>query len=100
MDVNITNRGNGSLIGAAMKLAFRNTLNEVVQTETFEEGTHSAWLHDLLVRRVAKLVVCNPRKNTLLKAGNKGDPLMLTSSPSCCALGFVSGVSRRKQRAG
>ena len=37
---------------------------------TFEEGTHSAWLYDLLVRRVAKLVVCNPRKNALLKAGN------------------------------
>ena len=29
---------------------------------TLEEGTHSAWLYDLLVRRVAKLVVCNPRK--------------------------------------
>ena len=40
---------------------------------TFEEGTHSAWLYDLLVRRVAKLVVCNPRKNALLKAGNKSD---------------------------
>jgi hypothetical protein len=34
---------------------------------TFEEGMHSAWLYDLLVRRVAKLVVCNPRKNALLK---------------------------------
>ena len=40
---------------------------------TFEEGTHSAWLYDLLARRVAKLVVCNPRKNALLKAGNKSD---------------------------
>jgi len=40
---------------------------------TFEEGTHSAWLHDLLVRRVAKVVVCNPRRNTQLKSGNKGD---------------------------
>src|SRR2546427_3007704 len=40
---------------------------------TFEEGTHSAWLYDLLVRRVARLVVCNPRKNALLKSGNKGD---------------------------
>ncbi len=40
---------------------------------TFEEGTHSAWLYDLLVRRVSKLVVCNPRKNALLKAGNKSD---------------------------
>jgi transposase len=42
---------------------------------TFEEGTHSAWLYDLLVRRVAKLVVCNPRKNALLKSGNKGDAI-------------------------
>lgn len=40
---------------------------------TFEEGTHSAWLYDLLVRRVARLVVCDPRKNALLKSGNKGD---------------------------
>lgn len=40
---------------------------------TFEEGTHSAWLYDVLVRRVARLVVCNPRKNTLLKSGNKSD---------------------------
>ena len=40
---------------------------------TFEEGTHSAWLYDLLARRVARLVVSNPRKNALLKSGNKGD---------------------------
>ena len=39
----------------------------------FEAGTHSAWLYDLLVRRVAKLVVCNPRKNALWKAGSKSD---------------------------
>jgi hypothetical protein len=35
---------------------------------TLEEGTHSAWLYDLLVQRVKKLVVCNPRKNALLKS--------------------------------
>jgi transposase len=40
---------------------------------TFEEGTYSAWLYDLLVRRVSQVVVCNPRKNALLKAGNKSD---------------------------
>src|SRR6202051_1755646 len=40
---------------------------------TFEEGTHSAWLHDLLARRVARVVVCDPRQNALLKAGNKSD---------------------------
>jgi transposase len=42
---------------------------------TFEEGTHSAWLYDLLVRQVARVVVCNPRKNALLKAGNKSDTI-------------------------
>jgi transposase IS116/IS110/IS902 family protein len=38
---------------------------------TFEEGTHSAWLYDLLARRVARVLVCNPRQNTLLKAGKR-----------------------------
>ena len=40
---------------------------------TFEEGASAAWLHDLLKPHVAKLVVCDPRKNALLKAGNKND---------------------------
>jgi Transposase len=42
---------------------------------TFEEGTWAAWLYDLLKPHVAKLVVCNPRKNALLKQGNKSDKL-------------------------
>src|SRR5579871_3516353 len=40
---------------------------------TFEEGTSAAWLYDLLKPHVTKVVVCNPRKNALLKAGNKND---------------------------
>ena len=40
---------------------------------TFEECASAAWLHDLLKPHVAKLVVCDPRKNALLKAGNKND---------------------------
>ena len=40
---------------------------------TFEEGTCAAWLYDLLKPHVAQLVVCNPRKNFLLKDGNKSD---------------------------
>jgi transposase len=40
---------------------------------TFEEGTSAAWLYELLVPHVAKVVVCNPRKNALLKFGNKSD---------------------------
>ncbi len=40
---------------------------------TFEEGTCAAWLYDLLHPHVAKVIVCNPRKNALLKTGNKSD---------------------------
>jgi len=40
---------------------------------TFEEGTSAAWLYDLLKPRGTKVVVCDPRKNALLKAGNKND---------------------------
>src|SRR5467141_1568762 len=40
---------------------------------TFEEGTWAAWLYDLLKPHVTKVVVCNPRKNALLKDGNKSD---------------------------
>jgi transposase len=39
----------------------------------FEEGTSAAWLYDLLKPHVAKVIVCDPRKNALLKAGNKND---------------------------
>ena len=40
---------------------------------TFEEGTCAAWLHDLLQPHVSRLVVCDPRKNALLKEGSKSD---------------------------
>src|SRR5215831_8421727 len=42
---------------------------------TFEEGTSAAWLYDLLKPHVARLVVCNPRKNALLQQGNKSDKI-------------------------
>ena len=40
---------------------------------TFEEGTSAAWLYDLLKPHVTKVIVCNPRKNALLKDGSKND---------------------------
>src|SRR5437867_5963498 len=40
---------------------------------TFEEGTSAAWLHDLLKPHVSRLVVCDPRKNALLRDGNQND---------------------------
>ena len=40
---------------------------------TFEEGTWTAWLYDLIKPHVTELVVCNPRRNALLKEGSKSD---------------------------
>lgn len=39
---------------------------------TFEEGTHAAWLYEILDRHVGELVVCNPRKNRR-RQENKSD---------------------------
>ena len=59
---------------------------------TFEEGTHSAWLYDLLSRRVEKLVVCNPRKNALLQSGNKGDAIDARKLADLLRAGLLSPV--------
>src|SRR4029077_459634 len=48
---------------------------------TFEEGTWAAWLYDVLQPHVDKLVVCNSRKNALLKDGNKSDRIDVRQLP-------------------
>ena len=40
---------------------------------TFEEGAWIAWLYDLLKPHVTEIMVCDPRKNALLKTGDKSD---------------------------
>jgi transposase len=42
---------------------------------TWEEGTWAAWLYDLLQPQVAQVLVCDPRRNALLKEGNKSDKM-------------------------
>ena len=59
---------------------------------TFEEGSQAAWLYDLLLRRVAELVVCNPRKNALLKAGNKSDAIDARKLAELMRAGLLSPV--------
>ena len=53
-------------------LAFIHGLRGSVSV-TFEEGTWAAWLHDLLLPHVTRVVACDPRKNALLKVGNHND---------------------------
>jgi hypothetical protein len=52
-------------------LQFIRGLREFVRD--LEEGTWAAWLHDLLQPHVTRVLVCDPRKNALLKVGNKND---------------------------
>jgi transposase len=59
---------------------------------TFEEGTHSAWLYDLLARQVARVLVCNPRKNALLKSGNKSDRIDARKLAELLRAGLLSPV--------
>jgi hypothetical protein len=40
---------------------------------SFEEGTCPAWLEDLLKLHVIEVLVCDSRKNALLRVGNKND---------------------------
>jgi len=71
--------GNGKLVMECLLETKAATILEFVQglrgtlSLTFEEGTSAAWLHDLLKPHVSRLVVCDPRKNALLKEGNKSD---------------------------
>jgi Transposase len=59
---------------------------------TFEEGTYSAWLYDVVVRQVARVVVCNPRKKALLKSGNKSDQMDARKLAELLRAGMLSPV--------
>src|SRR5256714_13784749 len=59
---------------------------------TFEEGTWSAWLYDLIRPHVTKVVVCNPRKSALLKSGNKSDQIDARKLAELLRNGSLSAV--------
>src|SRR5215469_10946488 len=59
---------------------------------TFEEGTCAAWLHALLQPHVTRVVVCDPRKNALLKAGNKNDRIDARKLADLLRSGLLSPV--------
>jgi transposase len=59
---------------------------------TLEEGTCAAWLHDLLKPHVSKVVVCDPRKNALLKSGNKNDRIDARKLAELLRTGLLSAV--------
>ena len=59
---------------------------------TLEEGTWAAWLYDLLKPQVTQVTVCNPRKNALLRWGNKGDRIDAQKLAELLRHGSLSSV--------
>ncbi len=73
--------GDGKLVMESIIETKASTILQFVQGlrgdlhVTFEEGTWAAWLYDLLKPHVTELIVCDPRKNALMKEGNKSDKI-------------------------
>src|SRR5690349_14885223 len=70
---------------------FFKMLTGTVQV-TFEEGAQAAWLYELIAPLVAEVVVCNPRENKLLKAGNKSDHIDVGKLARLLRLGELKPV--------
>jgi transposase len=59
---------------------------------TFEEGGQAAYLYELIDPLVAEVVVCDPRQNKLLKAGNKSDQIDIGKLAKLLRLGELRPV--------
>lgn len=79
-------RNNGQVIREFFK-----TMRGTVQV-TFEEGTQAVWLYELIRPLVAEVIVCNPRQNKLLKAGNKSDRIDVAKLAKLLRLGELRPV--------
>jgi len=76
---------------AATVLDFLKGLRGQVEV-TFEEGTHAAWLYDVLKKTTAQVIVCDPRKNRLLSDGNKSDKVDARKLAQLLRAGLLSPV--------
>src|SRR5258707_3108810 len=63
---------------------------------TLEEGPWAAWLYDLLKPHVTELVVCDPRKNALMKDGNKSDKIDACKLADLLRVGYLRSVYHRE----
>src|SRR5918998_3618458 len=77
--------------GAATILGFLKGLRGQVEV-TFEEGAHAAWLYDVLQKTKAEVIVCDPRKNRLLRDGNKSDKVDARKLAQLLRAGLLSSV--------
>jgi hypothetical protein len=63
---------------------------------TLEEGTWAAWLYDVLQPHVQEVVVCNPRRNALLKEGSKSDKVDTRKLADLLRTGMLRPVYHRE----
>jgi len=63
-----------------------------------EEGTPSAWLYALLRPLVQDVVVCDPRHNKLIEAGNKSDQIDAQKLAHLLRLGSLKAVYKGDQQ--
>lgn len=88
----------GKMIGQAVVETRAQTIRDYVRGLsgtihlTFEEGTQSAWLYDLLRPLVAECIVCDPRRNKLLADGNKSDEIDVAKLSELLYLGRLRPV--------
>lgn len=59
---------------------------------TFEEGTYAEWLYDLLLPRVAQVVVCDPRRTPRRRGENKSDRIDARQLAEWLRLGTLKPV--------
>lgn len=62
---------------------------------TFEEGTQAQWLYDVVRPLVTAVIVCNPRHNKLLQAGNKSDRIDAQKLAELLRNGSLKAVDHR-----
>ena len=75
---------------------FFRGLNPTVHV-TFEEGTQAAWLYDVISPLVARVIVCNPRRNKLLQSGSKADRIDVDKLGRLLRLGELKSVYHGEQ---
>ena len=62
---------------------------------TFEEGTQAQWLYDIVQPLVSEVIVCDPRQNRLLAAGNKSDRIDARKLAELLRNGSLQAVDHR-----
>ena len=94
--------GNGDLVMESIVETKASSLLQFIHGRrgelhvTWEEGTWAAWLYDLLKPHVQQVLVCDPRRNALLKEGNKSDKVDARKLAELLRTGMLRPVSTEK----